>query len=209
MHDLLWWENIAIHKNGLPLRRTLTPREDITIYCCDASDSGWGGIASSHHIKTSGFWNNIEKGDSINVRELKTIKPALQLHAKKYTGKRLLLIIYTDNTTALKYALKSGGTASVLLQELALDIQDIIIKHDLELSYKHIAAGVLNTAADSLSRIKKPLYEWKLPRRHFKKLESQWGRMMIDAFASREKTRTRRFWSHLPDPEAEATDAFN
>jgi hypothetical protein len=79
----------------------------------DASDSGWG--ISSHLMETVGHWTPEEKASSINTRELMTILFVLQLHGKKYQGKNIL--IYTDNITALKYAAKAGGTASITLQE--------------------------------------------------------------------------------------------
>ncbi|CEP10695.1 hypothetical protein [Parasitella parasitica] len=125
--DLDWWEQTATTKNGLMLREQhvhLPPA--ITIYC-DASDSGWG-VASSH-IQTTGFWSTIEREDSINVRELKTVKFAL-LHAREFEGKPLQL--FTDNTTAAKYAMRSGGTASIALQDLALEINEIIDRYKIK-----------------------------------------------------------------------------
>ncbi|KAJ8654252.1 hypothetical protein O0I10_010074 [Lichtheimia ornata] len=45
-------------------------------------------------------------------------------------------------------------------------------------------AGVENKVADKLSRIKKPVYEYTLPRRFFNHVTKAWGKMKIDAFAS-------------------------
>jgi hypothetical protein len=94
--------------------------------------------------------------------------------------------------TALKRAKKSGGTASALLQTLSLEIQQVITINHLMVRYFHIQ-GVKNVRADYLSRQKKPLYEWTLPRRFFETVQQHWGRMTIDAFAARENKRLAKF----------------
>ncbi|KAG1320249.1 hypothetical protein G6F62_011422 [Rhizopus arrhizus] len=108
----------------------------------DASDSGWG--ISSPLVTASGFWRPEEKLHSINVRELKTILFALQQHASKCENSTIK--IYSDNRTALKYTTKSGGTTSVFLQELAVQIQELCNYHNIKVIYQHIP-GVLNTQA--------------------------------------------------------------
>lgn len=201
--ELNWWLAQAPLLNGLPIimkKEEKTP--DIEIYV-DASDTGWG--VTSAKIETAGYWSPEERELSINVRELKTILFALQLHAKEFGDS--LIKVYSDNITALKYAKKSGGTASQYLQELALAIYELTARHNIQVQYQHVQ-GVKNVRADFLSRRKKPLYEWKLPRRFFKMIQAQWGPLKLDAFATRENTRLPRFWSLQPDPQAEALDAF-
>ncbi|KAG1369239.1 hypothetical protein G6F61_012504 [Rhizopus arrhizus] len=100
---------------------------DLTIHV-DASDTGWG--VNSNRVSTSGFWTQQEKELSINVRELTTILFALQLHAQN--AKNCSIKIFTDNITTLKYVTKAGGTSSVLLQDLAIKIQEIINQHNLQ-----------------------------------------------------------------------------
>ncbi|KAG1037169.1 hypothetical protein G6F43_012917 [Rhizopus delemar] len=113
----------------------------------------------------------------------------------------------SERTRSLKYAKKSGGTASLFLQGLALEIQEVTATYNLQVRYQHIQ-GIKNVQADALSRKKKPLYEWKLPRRFFKKIQEQWRPLKINAFATRANTRLRRFWSLNPDPQAEAINAW-
>ncbi|KAG1063729.1 hypothetical protein G6F41_010576 [Rhizopus arrhizus] len=91
---------------------------------------GYGLGVSSNRVSTSGFWTQQEKELSINVRELTTILFALQLHAQN--AKNCSIKIFTDNITALKYVTKAGGTSSVLLQDLAIKIQEIINQHNLQ-----------------------------------------------------------------------------
>ncbi|KAG1630100.1 hypothetical protein G6F44_011435 [Rhizopus delemar] len=122
LQDLQWWEKWLTINNGLPIHLTppksLTPT--LTIHV-DASNTGWG--VKSNVMETSGFWTEEEKETSINVRELQTIYFALKLHARN--AKNSTIHIFSDNKTALKYVTKAGGTASYLLQSLALQIQDI------------------------------------------------------------------------------------
>ncbi|CEI98846.1 hypothetical protein RMCBS344292_12944 [Rhizopus microsporus] len=119
IQELKWWLNRESIKNVLPIRRPLLV-PDLTIYV-DASDSGWG--VSSASVQTAEFWTRFEKEESINVRELKSILFALQLHMPRY--KNCNLKIYSDNRTALKYINKAEGTASEALQELAIRIQQL------------------------------------------------------------------------------------
>ncbi|KAG1486278.1 hypothetical protein G6F54_013284 [Rhizopus delemar] len=79
--------------------------------------------------------------------------------------------------------------------------------YNLNVIYQHIK-GVDNVEADQLSRTKKPLYESTIPKRFFRTIQSLWGPLDIDMFASRQNTQLPRYWSLRPDPQAMATDAF-
>ncbi|KAG1166489.1 hypothetical protein G6F36_012923 [Rhizopus arrhizus] len=125
--EFQWWRKSITMKNGLPIQSMEVSTPQITIYT-DSSDSGWG--VSSPMIKTFGFWNKEEQETSINVRELKAVYFALKMHAKKLEN--CTIRVFTDNTTALKYTTKFGGTASLQLQELAVMIQDICNKYNLK-----------------------------------------------------------------------------
>ncbi|KAG1037478.1 hypothetical protein G6F43_012859 [Rhizopus delemar] len=149
LQDLEWWVRMATTRNGLPIVPPLRKEPNMEIWV-DASDTGWG--VHSSMVDTAGYWNRQEREDSINVRELKTILFALQLHGPRNPGS--VMLIHTDNTTALKYARRSGGTASAILQQLALDIQEVCNTFNLQVSFQHIA-GAKNVEADALSREKR------------------------------------------------------
>jgi hypothetical protein len=108
--ELHWWENFVRQKNGLPIQKIAHATPKVTIHV-DASNTGWG--ISSPLVTTSGFWTQEEVQQSINVRELKTILFAIQLHARKCENSTIK--IFSDNMTALKYTTKSEGTASEVL----------------------------------------------------------------------------------------------
>ena len=202
--ELRWWKDFTSTRNGLDIQNPAERNPDLTIHC-DASDLGWG--VSSHEMEISGRWTNEEKTTSINVRELKTILFALKLHAEKFREKNIQ--IFTDNITALKYSTKAGGTASPLLQELAIEIQDVINSYNLTVTYSHIPE-ILNVKADTLSRIKasNPLYEATMPKKWFQVINQKMGPLKIDGFAARHNTKLKTFWSYRADPEARAVDAF-
>lgn len=128
-----------------------SPRSD-NIYT-DSSETGWG-IASKFIMKTHGYWTEEEKQWFINVRELMAIYFALKLHAPNFRDKTIK--IFTDNTTSIKYTTKAGGTASLLLQEIAIKIQELCYKFGIEVYYQHVK-GILNTEADTLSKKQVPV----------------------------------------------------
>jgi hypothetical protein len=169
----------------------------------DASDTGWG--IKSEWVTTSGLWTPEEREESINVRELKTILFALQIHRRNATNTHIRL--FTDSITALKFVKKHGGTSSLQLQELAIEIQQLITANNITIDFQHIP-GKNNTIADRLSRRARPVYEWKLPKWWFRKIQRRWGRRILDAFAAHHNRQLPRYWSRLPDPQAEAIDAF-
>ncbi|KAG1042554.1 hypothetical protein G6F43_011873 [Rhizopus delemar] len=101
------WLQRAAHLNGLPIILSQQLKEpDVEIFD-DASDTGQG--VTSCHTKTADYRKEEEKDLSINVRELKTIAFALQHHAREFEG--VLIKIFSNNITTLKYANKSGRTS--------------------------------------------------------------------------------------------------
>ncbi|KAG1136508.1 hypothetical protein G6F38_011997 [Rhizopus arrhizus] len=202
IEELQWWQIFLTKKNGLPIHRIQLKKPQITI-TTDSSDTGWG--VNSNFIQTYGFWTAAEKTLSINVRELMGIYFALKLHGPNF--RNCTIKVLTDNKTSIKYTTKAGGTASVHLQDYAVKIQDLCNMYNLNVIYQHIK-GVDNVEADQLSRTKKPLYESTIPKRFFRTIQSLWGPLDIDMFASRQNTQLPRYWSLRPDPQAMATDAF-
>lgn len=98
LEELQWWEQFILKKNGLPIQKIIQKNPKVVIHV-DASNTGWG--VSSPMVTTAGFWTNEEIQQSINVRELKTILFAIQLHAKNCENSTIK--IFSDNITALKY----------------------------------------------------------------------------------------------------------
>lgn len=99
------------------------------------------------------------------------------------------------------------GTSSLLLQDLAIQIQNICNNFNLQVLYQYIP-GIHNTQADTLSRIKKPLYESSIPKAMFSTINRQWGPLQMDAFAARHNRQLPHYWALNQDPEATAIGAL-
>lgn len=173
--EIRWSQQSITLKNRLPIRKLPLKTPAITIDT-DSSETGWG--VSSPLVETYGFWTEEEKRWSINVRELLAIFFAHKLDGRRFQNKTLK--IFTDNRTSIKYTTKEGGTASQILQDIAVKIQEICNQYHLTVIYQHIQ-GVKNVEADRLWRQKIPLYERALlPSRIFKELQQSWGPLTLD-----------------------------
>ncbi|XP_073406275.1 uncharacterized protein [Dendrobates tinctorius] len=115
--------------------------------------------------------------------------------------------IQTDNTTAVAYINRQGGTRSLPLMSIAGKILEMAEVHLLSLSALHIR-GVDNSRADYLSR--QALYqgEWVLSRHVFEMIASEWGRPEIDLFATRANRRVKRFASLYRSDNPDILDAL-
>ncbi|KAG1151855.1 hypothetical protein G6F37_000738 [Rhizopus arrhizus] len=184
--ELTWWINNATLKNGLPILYK-QPSSDIAIHV-DALDPGWG--ISSLSVQTAGCWTKKEKEDSINGRELKAISFAIQLHMSRH--KNSTTKIYSDNRTALKYLNKAGGTSSMLLQNLATQIQGLYNKSNIQSTEATSIRMVLTNEIIQISPIRvKP------------------SEMQDNRICSETQQEIEEVLEFFPDPEAQALDAFN
>ena len=94
-----------------------------------------------------------------------------------YTGQTVL--VQTDNMTVLHYINKLGGTKSLSLCNLTIDLINWCTSHKIDLIAKHIP-GVQNTLADMLSRKIYPYYEWEICDRVIQKLFKVWKTPQIE-----------------------------
>ena len=72
----------------------------------DASNEGWG--SHLEQVSTKGLWSDREKRLHINVQELKAVSLALQRFKDQCQNQTVL--VPTDNSTAVAYINKRGGT---------------------------------------------------------------------------------------------------
>ena len=90
----------------------------ILIFFFDASLEGWGDINQVTEIR--GRWNFMENKYHINFLELQAVFLCLKAFCKNKT--RLHLLLKLDNTTAVAYINKKGGTISTSCNKLAKEI---------------------------------------------------------------------------------------
>ena len=99
-----WWTNPVNLRKGVPLGPYIP---DVTLYT-DACKVSWGAHAPNFEV--SGFWTPLEETYSINALELLAIVRALQHRQDYWKSKKIL--VATDNSTAVAYINKQGGTRS-------------------------------------------------------------------------------------------------
>jgi hypothetical protein len=112
-----------------------------------------------------------------------------------------------DNTTALAYIKKEGGTCSPQVLEIA---EKILIKaHQMSV---HILPVFIptgeNIQAGAASRFQQ-IPDWHLHSSVFRAILARWGPPSIDLFASRASKQTHRFFSWDAADNLEAVDALS
>ncbi|XP_069600147.1 uncharacterized protein [Ranitomeya imitator] len=102
--------------------------------------------------------------------------------------------IYSDNSTAVAYLNRQGGTKSGSLMTIAANIFQLAEAHLTSLTALHIK-GVENIRADYLSRNELRQGEWTLNKSIFRRITEAWGIPQIDLFATRDNRQVQRFAS--------------
>ena len=152
-----------------------------------------------------GVWSMHEQEKHINFLELKACQLGLQSLCKTLSNKHIRIL--TDNTTACAYLSKFEGR-KLDLDILAREIWAWCIERNIHLSAAHIP-GASNIEADNLSRSYNDDTEWSLDSEVFEHLESVFGNMTIDLFASRLNAKKAKYVSRYPEAEAIAIDALS
>lgn len=196
--DFNWWIS-SLPKAARKIRDLVF---DLEIYS-DASTSGWGAVCNGS--ATHGFWNDAEKRLHINHLELLAVLYALKCFTSALNNKQILLRV--DNTTALSYVNKMGGTHVPTLNRIARDIWLWCEKRELWIFASYIPSKD-NVEADRESRVIKENTEWQLSDAAFTKIVDRFSEPQIDLFASRINKKCKVFCSWHRDPEAKYVDAF-
>lgn len=169
----------------------------------DASLKGWG--MQTEGMRTGGRWSQEESLLHINALELKAIQLSLQTAFK--TAENVGVRIESDNTTAIAFINRRGGTRSRILHSIATEIWQWALSKNIYLKATHIA-GVKNIEADQESRSFKECSEWAMDFESLRHIFHCFGSPNIDLFASRINKKCSDYYSLNPDPEATGIDAF-
>jgi hypothetical protein len=136
----------------------------------------------------------------------KAIKLAVQSYAQLYKNCKHIRIM-SDNTSAIAYINKQGGTRCMAQNELAFEIWEYCRQNDIHISAAHIP-GKHNVLADEASRQFFDAAEWSVSNTVFRRLVDAHGMPDIDLFASRLNYKIDTYVSWLPDPESSYIDAM-
>ena len=200
--DLLWW----VHCSPLDICpvsfRNLN--YDLTLYC-DSSSFMWGATLSSGEI-ISGQWSKSESKEHINCLELRTVLLSVVHFLDLIKNKSIL--IRSDNSTAVSYINKMGGTHSFSLCSIALELWGFLQKNNISCHALHIK-GSENSAAHFLSRFSH-LHEYGLSPSAFQVLYNLLPfKLSMDLFASKFNAKLPHYVSLLEDNLATFINAFS
>ena len=210
LEDLRWWVSPTLHEHN---SQDTPPPFDLTIRT-DASLLGWG--ATCNGMSTGGRWSVEEAEQHINCLELKAAILALKafLRVGMQPSPRSLghhpprhILLEMDNTTAVAYVNKRGGTQSPSLSLLASELWSFLLTQGSWVTARHLP-GVLNVEADAASRVFNLRTEWMLRKDVFQDIAYHFYLPEIHLFASRLNHQLPLYVSRLPDPSAAAVDAF-
>ena len=197
--ELQWWTTHFMNWNG----RSLIAKKPNLHLETDASRAGWGTVCQG--VRTGGPWSKEEQKLHINCLELLAAFLAFKCFFRDSRGIHVLLKL--DNTSAIAYINKMGGTVSPTLNKLNKEFWLWCMERDISVQAQHLA-GKLNETADEESRVMKDRSDWMLCPEVFQAINHKLGPLEVDLFASRLSTQLPTFVSWRPDPEAMATDAF-
>jgi ribonuclease HI len=156
--DLEWWVFNLEKSNG----KDFFPKNlDIKIFS-DASLSGWGAVFNG--VATRGPWTTAQADLHINHLELTAAIYALQSFVGEAQGHSVQ--IYLDNSTAVCYVNKGGGTRSSDLTKIAKWLAEFCEHQNLTIKAVHLP-GVMNVEADRESRSECDASDWLLNRAVF------------------------------------------
>jgi hypothetical protein len=199
--ELRWWSNLPS-----PISTCFETREFTEELTTDASLEGWGAIWREKRV--FGVWEDVTL-NPIDELEMRAVLAALQTLPILQHGVNVLL--HCDNTTAVAYINKMGGTVH-RLHVIARQIWDLLEKQNAFMHAVYVPSA--ENPADELTR--------GFKRSKFLDLEVQlnpevfqsWFQTgpfipTIDWFASSSNTQLPRFCSWLPSPDATFTDAFS
>ncbi len=116
------------------------------------------------------------------------------------------IIVRTDNMAVVSHINRQGGSRSRTLDRLARRL--LLCSQDKFLSLREVhVPGILNLAADFLSRQKLRPGEWMLNRQTVSRIWDLFGKAGVDLFASQESSQCP-LWFSLSFPTTLGIDAF-
>ena len=196
--DFEWWRSniLKIYK---PIQILKFSLEIFT----DSSKTGWGVCCKNERIH--GFWSTKERTYHINLLEILAAFFGLKSFVKDMKNCNILL--RCDNTTAITYINKMGGTLSKDLNIASKQIWKWCESRNIFIFASYIRSKD-NVIADFESRRLEPETEYELSDVAFKEICKVFGNPEVDLFASRANAKCQKYVSWKKDPGSMDIDAF-
>ncbi len=164
--------------------------------------TGWGAVFEGRPAR--GEWTEEFLSWHINCLELRAVFLALRYFLPIHGGYHI--IVRTDNMAAVSHINRQGGSRSRTLDRLARHL--LLWSQDKFLSLRAVhVPGILNLAADFLSRRRHRPGEWMLNRQTVSQIWVLFGKVEVDLFASQESSQCP-LWFSLSFPMTLGIDAF-
>jgi len=172
--DIDWWIRFGAEFNGIGLLYEVswTSSDQIEMFT-DACNDGFGAVCGVHYI--FGPWAPPQKAEAQRAKRMSM--PFLELYALTlavaafghlWTGKKILL---RSDCSAAVYAINARSSKNALLNALVRHLMTLAARGQFDLRSRHIA-GVLNVAADALSRQREEEFRAASPYPHPLRLPS-------------------------------------
>ncbi len=198
-HLLMWRDPVFLRDQSGVRIGAIHRRHMITT---DASMTGWGAVFEGR--PASGEWKEEFLFWHINCLELRAVFLALKNFLPVLGGYHI--IVRTDNMAVVSHINRQGGSRSRTLDRLAHHL--LLWSQDKFLSLRAVhLPGVLNLAADFLSRQKLKPGEWMLNRQTVSQIWDLFGKAEVDLFASQESSQCP-LWFSLSFPTTLGIDVF-
>jgi hypothetical protein len=192
------WRDPLFLRKGVSMG-AVSRRQMITT---DASLTGWGAVFEGR--PACGVWTGEALSWHINCLELRAVFLALHHFLPLLEGHHV--IVRTDNMAVVSHVNRQGGSRSRTLDRHARHLLLWSQSRFLSLRAVHVP-GVLNLAADFLSRQKLRSGEWMLNRQTMALIWEVFGEAEVDLFASQESSQCP-LWFSLSPPAPLGIDAF-
>jgi len=169
----------------------------------DASSTGLAGYEVEMQSRVvHDTWSPSEAAKSSTWRELCAVYRVLLSLEHVLVNQRVKW--FTDNTGVCSIVAK--GSMKPELQDLAIKIFGYSLVHSIHLEVEWIPRGE-NHVADYLSKIVEK-DDWGISPYILSLMQSSWGNLEVDFFASRHNAKLQRFYSRFWCKESEGVDAF-
>lgn len=141
------------------------------------------------------------------MNELKLLAAFYVLKSLTAQSANLEINLILDNSTAVSYINKRGGTRYRALCDISSSIVSLCESHNLSLTATHLPS-ILNSIADEQSRTSLDASDWMLCRSSFRKLLVVW-KTDVDLFSAKWNAQLPIFVSWMIQPDAFALNTFS
>ncbi|XP_074466705.1 uncharacterized protein LOC141752572 [Sebastes fasciatus] len=195
------WRDHKLLTQGVPLGNLPSRR---TLVSTDASMTGWGAVWEGRMAR--GVWKPPWDTEHINVLELRAVHLALRAFLPFIRGRYVL--VKSDSSAAVYHVNHQGGTKSLRCLKVAQRLLPWAFPRLASLKAVYVP-GVLNRAADLLSRSGPLPGEWRLHPEVVASLSTQFGMAQVDLFASKETAHCQLWFSLRPPGGPLGLDALS